>query len=400
MIIHPKVRGFICTTAHPQGCEVNVAEQINYTSEHGNITGCKNALIIGSSTGYGLSSRIVASFACGANTVGVCFERPSAGKRTASAGWYNTAAFEKLAKEKGYKAATINGDAYSDEVKQQTIDVIKKNFGKIDLVIYSLASPKRTDPKTGEVYNSCLKTIGENYHSKSLDPINGELTEAEVEPASDAEIAATVKVMGGEDWQMWMDALRQADVLAPGVITLAYSYVGPKLTYPIYREGTIGHAKLHLEKTADNIQQCLTELNGQAFVSVNKAVVTQASSAIPIVPLYMSILFKVMKEKNNHEGTIEQIYRMFRDFIYTNDEIPVDAERRIRLDDWEMRDDVQNDVAHVWNVIDKTNMDELMDLDGYQQDFYNLFGFGLDGIDYDAEVDPSVAIPSLETETA
>lgn len=396
MIIQPKVRGFICTTAHPVGCEANVVDQTNYVLQKDRIAGCKNILVIGSSTGYGLASRIVASFSCGANTLGVCFEKPAGGKRTASAGWYNTAAFEKLAGDHGQFAATINGDAFSTEIKQQTIELIKEKMGTIDCVIYSLASPKRVDPSSGEVYSSALKTVGEPFHSLSVDPIKGSLSHVDVEPASEDEIASTVKVMGGEDWQLWMDALLDAEVLSHNVITLAYSYVGPELTYPIYREGTIGYAKKDLEKTAASIQDDLAQLEGHAYISVNKAVVTQASSAIPVVPLYMSILFKVMKEKNLHEGCIEQIYRLFSEKIYGDHGVVTDDLGLVRIDDWEMHPDVQAEVAQIWEAIDQDNLHALSDLQCYQNSFYQLFGFHLGEIDYDKDVEANVPIPSIE----
>ncbi len=394
-MIEPKIRGFICTTAHPEGCSAHVESQINAISQQSNIQGCKSALIIGSSTGYGLASRIMA-LECNAATIGVCFEKPASGKRTASAGWYNTAAFEKFSNDRGIYAGTINGDAFSSEIKAQTIELIKDKMGTVDCVIYSLASPKRVDPLTGETYSSSLKTTGDNFKSFTVDPIKEILSTVEVTPASEEEIAETVKVMGGEDWKLWMDALREAGVLAPDAISLAYSYVGPTLTYPIYREGTIGYAKKDLEKTAKLITQDLAELGGKAYVSVNKAVVTQASSAIPVVPLYMSILFKVMKEKNLHEDCIEQIYRLFTEKLYGKDGVVTDENDLIRLDDWEMREDVQAEVTEIWNSISEDNFQELVDLQCYQDRFYQLFGFHLDGIDYTKEVDPHVAIPSIK----
>jgi len=396
MVVRPKVRGFICTTAHPIGCANNVSEQIDYVLSQGSVIGPKNVLVIGCSTGYGLASRIVASFAGGANTLGVCFEKPSNGKKTASAGWYNTAAFEQAASERGIYAKTINGDAFSDEIKNQVIDTIKNEMsGQIDLIIYSLASPVRKDPKTETVYRSALKPIDQAFKNKTVDVMKGEVTEVAIEPANDDEIEQTVKVMGGEDWQLWIDALLNADVLADGCDTVAYSYVGPELTYPVYRHGTIGKAKEDLEKTAHYLNEKLAaELGGHAYVSVNKGLVTQASAAIPVVPLYMSLLFKVMKSKRTHEGCIEQIYRLFKERLYTGDQVPVDEKNRIRIDDWEMDDNVQNEIVNLWLEVNSDNLEKISDIEGYRNDFYGLFGFNRNDVDYDQEVDIDIQIPS------
>jgi enoyl-[acyl-carrier protein] reductase/trans-2-enoyl-CoA reductase (NAD+) len=396
MIIQPKVRGFICTAAHPVGCAKNVDKQIDYVKQQGEVAGCKNVLIIGASTGYGLASRIVSTFGCGAKTIGVFFERGAAGKRTASAGWYNTAAFEQVAHEAGFYAKSINGDAFSDEIKQQTIDLIKQDLGKVDLVIYSLASPRRTDPRSGETYSSCLKPIGETFSNKTVDPMRGEVKDVSIEPAEGDDIANTVKVMGGEDWQWWMDALREADVVTDDVITMAYSYIGPGLTHAVYKNGTIGKAKDHLQETSDNLNKQLEATGGKSFISVNKAVVTQASSAIPVVPLYMSILFKLMKEKGTHEGCIEQMYRLFKDFLYNPDGTKVDDKGRIRIDDLEMLPDIQEKVVELWGQVNTDNLGELTDIESYRHYFYELFGFELDGIDYQADVDPNVEIESMK----
>ncbi len=395
MIIEPKTRGFICTTSHPVGCGTQVQKQIDYVRDSGAIKGPQNVLVIGASTGYGLASRITASFGCGAKTIGVFFEKAASGKRTASAGWYNTAAFEKAAREAGYYAASVNGDAFSDEIKQQTIDLIKQDMGQVDLIIYSLATPRRTDPKTGTTYSSALKTVGAPYTNKSVDPLAGKITEVSIEPGTQEEIDNTVKVMGGEDWVLWVEALQAAGALADGVKTVAYSYIGPKITYPMYREGTIGKAKDHLEATAHELTKKLANVKGQAFVSVNKAVVTQSSAAIPIVPLYISILFKVMKEKNLHEGCIEQIYRLCKERLYANDSVPTDEKGLIRIDDWEMRDDVQAAVAEIWPQVTDSNLNDITDLMGYRHDFYNLFGFDVEGIDYQQDVNQEVEIDSL-----
>ncbi len=396
MIIQPKVRGFICTAAHPVGCGKNVAMQINYVAEQGIFEGCKNVLVIGASTGYGLASRIVATFACKANTIGVFFERPAAGKRTATAGWYNTSAFEALASDAGHYAKSINGDAFSDEIKQQTIDLIKHDLGKIDLVIYSLASPRRTDPRTGITYSSCLKPLGDTFTNKTVDPIRGEVKEVSIDPATEEDVANTVKVMGGEDWQWWIDALLEADVLTPDVITVAYSYIGPELTHAVYKNGSIGKAKDDLQRTSDTLNKKLQKQGGKSFISVNKAVVTQASSAIPVVPLYMSILFKLMKQKGTHEGCIEQMYRLFKDFLYNKNGTKVDDKGRIRIDDLEMQPDIQAKVVELWKQVDSENLNELTDIASYRHYFYELFGFEVEGVDYDLDVDANLTISSIK----
>ncbi len=400
MIIQPKIRGFICTTAHPEGCMQHVAEQINYIKQHLQLTnGPKKVLVIGASTGYGLASRIAAAFGAKAKTIGVFFEKGADGKRTASTGWYNSAAFEQQANQAGLYAKSINGDAFSDEIKAKTIQLIQQDWGgDVDLVIYSLASPRRIHPKTGEIYNSVLKPIGKPYTSKTVDVMAGNVSEITIEPANEQEIENTVAVMGGEDWEMWMDALSKANVLAKDVKTIAYSYIGPELTYPIYRDGAIGKAKAHLEATAKKLNQKLSSVHGQAFVSVNKALVTQASAAIPVVPLYVSLLYKIMKEENLHEGCIEQICRLFQDRLYTGNSIPVDDKGLIRLDDWEMKPQVQAKVSALWKTITTENLEELTDIRGYRHEFHKLFGFEMPGVDYTQETDADVKIPSLELE--
>ena len=379
MVVEPKVRGFICTTAHPVGCEQAVKEQIDYVKAQGKLGGAKKVLVVGSSMGYGLASRIAAAFGCGAATVGVMFDKPASGSKTATSGWYNTAAFEKFAAAEGLYAKTVNGDAYSDEIKKEVIDIIKRDLGKVDMVVYSLAAPRRT---VGDVvYKSVLKTTGEAYTNKTIDLRNNEITEITLEPATEEEIEATVKVMGGEDWEAWIDALKAADALEDNALTVAYSYIGPKLTHPMYFNGSIGRAKAHLLATSKKI----TENGVRAYVSVNKALVTQSSSAIPIVPLYISILYKVMKAKGNHEGCIEQMYRLFGKLA--SGQLDLDADGQIRMDDWEMQEDVQTEVSKVWESISADNFKELTDMDGYWKDFYALFGFGVDGVDYTADVD-------------
>lgn len=397
MIIKPKFRGFICTTAHPVGCAKQVQNQIDYVQSRPKIDGPKKVLVIGSSTGYGLASRIVAAFGCGADTIGVFFEKPSVKNRTATAGWYNTAAFEKEARKAGLVAESINGDAFSKEIKEQTIEKIKNLLGgKVDMVVYSLAAPRRVHPETGETFHSVLKPIGKPFTNKAVDFHSGHVSEMTIEPATEKEIYDTIQVMGGEDWQMWMDALKEADVLAEGVTTIAYSYIGPELTFPIYREGTVGKAKDHLEKTAHELDAKLKDLGGRAFVSVNKALVTQSSAAIPIVPLYISILYKVMKEKGLHEDCIMQMYRLFSERLYRSGEVPVDEKGRIRIDDLEMQPEVQQAVMEQWKLIDSTTLEEISDIEGYRHDFFQLFGFETEGVDYDQEVDPAVNIPSID----
>ncbi len=392
MIIKPKTRGFICTTAHPDGCAAHIREQVAYVQQKGTIAGApKRVLVLGASTGYGLASRIVPAFAGRAATIGVFFEKAAEGDRTASAGWYNSVAFEREAHAAGLYAKSINGDAFSDDIKAQTIALIKADLGQIDAVIYSLASPRRTHPKTGVVHKSCLKPTGGAYVNKTVDTEKGTVGEVNILPATEAEIADTVAVMGGEDWEMWMDALAAAGVLAPGVVTLAYSYIGPEMTWAIYRNGTIGRAKEHLEETADRITAKLATHEGHAWVSVNKALVTQASSAIPVVPLYIALLYKVMKAKGTHEGTIEQIYRLFAERLASPQ---LDEEGRIRIDDWEMTDDVQTEVAQLWEVVNTDNLSILSDIVGYRAEFLKLFGFGLPGVDYEAEANPDQTLPS------
>ncbi|MDB4617245.1 trans-2-enoyl-CoA reductase family protein [Verrucomicrobiales bacterium] len=394
MIIEPKTRGFICTTAHPDGCAANVREQIDYVkSQPAMANPPKNVLVIGSSTGYGLSSRIVPAFAGGASTVGVFFEKPPTERKTASAGWYNTAAFEEEAEKAGIYAKSFNGDAFSNEIKDQVIATIKADLGKIDTVVYSLASPRRMDPTDGETYKSVLKPIGEPYTQKNLNTESGVVDEITIEPCTEEEIAHTVKVMGGEDWELWMNALAEADVLADGVKTVAYSYIGPELTFPIYTNGTIGKAKEHVEESAARLNEKFGD--GTAVVSVNKALVTQASSAIPVVPLYISLLYKVMKEAGNHEGCIEQIQRLFSDHLASANGPTIDEKGRIRIDDWEMSEAVQKPVHEKWAEVNTENLSQISDFSGYRDEFLKLFGFGAQGVDYSAEVNQEKPIISV-----
>ena len=379
MVVEPKVRGFICTTAHPVGCEEIVKREIEYVKSKGELSGVKKALVIGCSMGYGLASRISLAYGMKAATLGVMFDKPGSGNKTGTSGWYNTKAFEKFASADGLYAKTINGDAYSDECKNEIIEIIKRDLGKVDAVIYSLAAPRRQVGE--EVYKSVLKTTGEPYTNKTIDLRNNAISEVTIEPATPEEIEATVKVMGGEDWEAWIDALKAADVLENNALTIAYSYIGPIITYPVYYEGSIGRAKAHLFETSKK----LCEKGLRAYISVNKALVTQSSAAIPVVPLYISILYKVMKENGTHEGCIEQMQRMFEEI--SSGKLNLDSEGRIRMDDLEMSPEVQGKVSEIWNSINQENFKSCADIDGYWKDFYELFGFGVDGVDYTADVE-------------
>ncbi|KAA0875097.1 enoyl-ACP reductase FabV [Nitrincola tapanii] len=399
MIIKPKIRGFICTTTHPQGCEVNVREQIAYTqAQVQNLplqAAPKRVLVLGASSGYGLASRIAAAFGAGAATLGVFFEKAGTEKKPGTAGWYNAAAFERLAHEAGLYAKSINGDAFSNEVRAKAIELIKEDLGQIDLVVYSLASPVRKLPDTGEVIRSVLKPIGEPYRSTAIDTNKDCIIEAEVEPATPEEVEATVKVMGGEDWKLWIDALSQAGVLASGFKTVAYSYIGTDITWPIYWHGALGKAKQHLDDTAAALSAQLAEIQGQANVAVLKSVVTQASSAIPVMPLYLSMVFKVMKEQGLHEGCMEQVWRLFSTGLYGEGGV-MDEQQRFRLDDWELRDEVQNACRELWPQVTTENLFELTDYAAYKAEFLKLFGFGIEGIDYEAEVNPEVVFDVID----
>ncbi|WBA09571.1 enoyl-ACP reductase FabV [Salinivibrio kushneri] len=393
MIIKPKIRGFICTTTHPVGCEANVKEQIDYTKAQGSIANApKRVLVVGASSGYGLSSRIAAAFGGGAATIGVFFEKPGTEKKPGTAGWYNSAAFDKFAKQEGLYSKSLNGDAFSHEAKQKTIDLIKQDLGQIDMVVYSLASPVRKLPDSGELVRSSLKPIGETYTSTAVDTNKDQLIEASVEPATEQEIQDTVTVMGGEDWELWINALNDAGVLAEGCKTVAYSYIGTELTWPIYWEGALGKAKMDLDRAANALNQTLAAKGGSANVAVLKSVVTQASSAIPVMPLYIAMVFKKMREEGVHEGCMEQIYRMFTQRLYQADgsEPEVDSERRLRLDDLELREDIQQHCRDLWPQITTENLTELTDYNEYKAEFLKLFGFGVEGVDYDADVSPVV----------
>lgn len=395
MIIEPRMRGFICLTSHPKGCEQNVKNQIAYIKSKGLINGPKKVLVIGASTGFGLASRITSAFGSDAATIGVFFEKPPTAGRTASPGWYNSAAFENEAHQAGLYAKSINGDAFSKEIKAQTLAMIKEDLGKVDLVIYSLASPVRVHPTTGVMHRSALKPIGKTFTNKTVDFHSGVVSEISIEPATEDDIANTVIVMGGEDWAMWIAALKESDLLSDGATSVAYSYIGPSLTEAVYRKGTIGRAKDDLEATAFAITDTLADINGKAYVSVNKALVTQASSAIPVIPLYISLLYKIMKEEGIHEGCIEQIQRLFQERLYAAGEIPTDEKGRIRIDDLEMLPQVQEKIAGLWTQAVTENLELIGDLKGYRKDFYQLFGFDFEGVDYKADADEMVHVPSI-----
>ena len=383
MIVEPKVKGFICTTAHPEGCRESVRRQIAYCKEKGLVKGPKKVLVIGASTGYGLASRIAAAYGYGAATIGVSFEKEAKGKRTATAGWYNTKAFEQFASEDGYYAKSFNGDGFSKEMKEQVIETIRSDWGQVEMVVYSMAAPRRT-LADGTAVSSVLKTVGEAFTNKTIGLRTNEITEVTVPVADEEEIANTIKVMGGEDWEEWIRALAEAGVLADNAVTMAYSYIGPVVTHPIYKDGSIGQAKKHLYDTSVKLTEEFADRGLQAYISVNKALVTQSSAAIPIVPLYISLVYKVMKEKGLHEGCIEQMYRLFTEKLPGRE---TDAEGRIRLDDWELREEVQSEIAGVWDSITTENIQKYGDIDGYWEDFYHMFGFRYDNVDYGADVE-------------
>jgi enoyl-[acyl-carrier protein] reductase/trans-2-enoyl-CoA reductase (NAD+) len=392
MIIEPVIRDNVCLTAHPLGCDAQVLEQINYIKSQGALAGPKRVLVIGASNGYGLAARIVSAFACKADTLGVAFERPGRPKRTASAGWYNTAAFTRQARELGLGVWNINADAFSDETKQEVLETIKTQMGQIDWLVYSIAAPRRKDPVTGDLFSSVIKPIGQPYTSKTMNFLSGDVSEATSQPALPGEAEQTVKVMGGEDWSLWIKALLDAGVLAPGVQTMALSYIGPECTRAIYRDGTIGRAKAHLEHTVGELNQRLVPVNGRAFISVNKALVTRASAVIPAVPLYISLLYQVMKAKGLHENCIQQMDRLYRDFLFNPSGQPpkTDDQGRLRLDDWEMRDDVQSEVRDLWERVNADNAHELADIRGFKQEFLRHHGFDMPHIDYAEDLGPDL----------
>ena len=390
MVIEPKIRNNICLNAHPLGCAQQVKAQINYIKAQDKIESPKRVLVIGASNGYGLAARIVSTFGSGASTIGIGYERPSNKVRTGSAGWYNIESFKKEAEKEGYQAWNINGDAYSKEIKSEVADIIAGNLGKIELLIYSIAAPRRIDPDTGEIYSSVIKPIGEKYTSKTVDFLTGEVKEITAKPAMEEEIAHTVKVMGGEDWRLWVKALEGGSLLSENFITVAFSYIGPPFTNPIYRHGTIGRAKAHLEESAVEINRIIEHLGGKSIISVNKALVTRASAVIPGVPLYISLLYKVMKAKKLHEGCIHQMHRLYRDHLFSGGALRTDPTGRIRLDDWEMREDVQKEVARLWEMVTTENVSVLADIDGFREEFLRHHGFGMPGVDYGKDIRPDI----------
>jgi enoyl-[acyl-carrier protein] reductase/trans-2-enoyl-CoA reductase (NAD+) len=390
MIIEPKIRNNICITAHPLGCAAQVRAQINYVKARDRIESPKRVLVIGASNGYGLAARIVSTFSSSASSIGVAFERPGSKTKIATAGWYNIESFKKEAEKEGYQAWNVNGDAFSTEIKSQVLDIIRENLGKIDFLVYSIAAPRRMDPQTGELYSSVIKPIGKKLTSKTVNFLTGEVGEISAEPATEEEVAHTVKVMGGEDWKLWIEMFQNSGVLAENFLTIAFSYIGPDFTKAVYRDGTIGKAKENLERSADQINKLLAPLAGKAVISINKALVTRASAVIPAVPLYISLLYKVMKEKKLHEGCIQQMYRLYHDFLFTAAPPSLDHKGRIRLDDWEMRADVQNEVAKLWEQVTTENLNGLADIQGLRQEFLRHNGFGMPGIDYSQDVDPDI----------
>ncbi|MCG6944529.1 MAG: trans-2-enoyl-CoA reductase family protein [Deltaproteobacteria bacterium] len=390
MIIEPKIRRNICLTAHPFGCAAQVKAQINYVEARDRIDSPKRVLVIGASNGYGLAARIVSTFSSAAPTIGVAYERPGTKSKTGTAGWYNIESFKKEAEAAGYQAWNINGDAFSREIKAQVLEIIRENLGEIDFLVYSIAAPRRMDPQTGELYSTVIKPIGNTFTSKTVDFLSGKVSEITAEPATEEEIAHTVKVMGGEDWRLWVEMLQNGGVLAENFLTIAFSYIGPDFTKAIYRDGTIGKAKEDLENSGDQINKVLAPCRGKAIISVNKALVTRASAVIPAVPLYISLLYKVMKEKNLHEGCIQQIYRLYHDFLFADSAPTLDDRGRIRLDDWEMRQDVQKKVAEMWQEVTTENLSQLADIDGLRQEFLRHHGFGMPGVDYGRDVEPDI----------
>lgn len=390
MIIQPKIRKNICVTAHPLGCAAQVKAQINYVKARNKVKSPKRVMVIGASNGYGLAARIVSTFSSTASTIGVAYERPGTKSKTATAGWYNMESFKKEAEIEDYQAWNINGDAFSEETKAKVLDIIRENLGAIDFLIYSIAAPRRMDPHTGELYSTVIKPIGKKFTSKTVDFLSGKVSEVTAEPATEEEIAHTVKVMGGEDWSLWIEMLKSGGVLAENFLTIAFSYIGPDFTKAIYRDGTIGKAKEDLENSADQIDKILTPLSGRAIISVNKALVTRASAVIPAVPLYISLLYKVMKEKNLHEGCIQQIYRLYHDVLFTGSAPTPDDRGRIRMDDWEMRQDVQRKVAELWEQVTTENLPQLADIDGLRQEFLRHHGFGMPSVDYGLDVKPDI----------
>jgi len=390
MIIEPKIRNNICVNGHPLGCAAQVRTQINYVKARTTFESPRKVVVVGGSNGYGLAARIASTFSSGASTVGVAYERPGTRSKPGTAGWYNMESFKKAAEKEGHQAWNVNGDAFSEEIKSEVLEIIRENLGEVDFLVYSIAAPRRMDPETGELYSSVVKPIGKKFTSKTVDFLTGEVREVTADPATEEEIAHTVKVMGGEDWRLWIELLQKGGVLAHNFLTIAFSYIGPDYTKAIYREGTIGKAKEDLEENAEDISKLLEPYGGKAIVSVNKALVTRASAVIPAVPLYIALLYKVMKEKKIHEGCIQQMYRLYRDYLFASTPANVDDQGRIRMDDWEMRADVQREVAEAWQKVTTENLGEFADVDGFRQEFLRHHGFGMPGVDYTRDVEPDV----------
>ena len=393
MIIKPKIWNNICVTAHPFGCAAQVKSQINYVKAKGEIEGPRKTLVIGASNGYGLAARIASTFNCGSATIGVAYEHAGKERRPATAGWYNTESFKAQAQKEGYPAWNVNGDAFSEEIKTEVVELIKEKLGQVDFLVYSIAAPRRIDPVTGEIYSSAVKPIGKKFTAKTVDFLTGKVSNVTAKPATDQEIVQTIKVMGGEDWLLWIKRLFQENLIKSGFLTIAFSYIGPEFTKAIYRDGTIGRAKEDLEFKADEINRLVAANNGRAIISVNKALVTRASAVIPAVPLYIALLYKVMKEKNLHEGCIQQMYRLYHDVLFTGKDPKVDSKSRVRMDDWEMRKDIQQAVSDLWEIVETKNLDHietLGDIKGLREEFFRHHGFGMPGVDYSQDVEPDI----------
>jgi enoyl-[acyl-carrier protein] reductase/trans-2-enoyl-CoA reductase (NAD+) len=390
MIINPRIRSNICINAHPLGCSAQVKAQIIYVRQRGKIKGPQKVLVIGASNGYGLAARIASAFASDAATIGLAFEKPASASRTATAGWYNSEAFRHEAEAAGLSAWNVNGDAFSEETKAETLAIIKDRLGKVDFLIYSIAAPRRIDPATGEIYSSVIKPIGSPFTAKTVDFLSGVVSEVTADPASEEQIAHTIKVMGGEDWLLWIDRLLADNLLARGFQTVAFSYIGSEQTRPLYRDGTIGAAKKDLEQKSEDINRMLAAIDGKALISVNKALITRASAVIPAVPLYIALLYRIMKAKKLHEGCIQQIHRLYHDFLFSGDVLKLDARSRVRLDDWEMRADVQDEVRNLWQRVDQDNLSQLADIQGLREEFLRHHGFGMPGVDYTQDVKPDM----------
>jgi len=393
MIIKPKIWNNICVTAHPLGCAAQVKSQINYLKAKDEIEGPKKTLVIGASNGYGLAARIVSAFSGGSATIGVAYEHPGKERRPATAGWYNTESFKTEAQKEGYSAWNVNGDAFSEKIKTEVVDLIKEKLGQVDFLVYSIAAPRRIDPVTGEIFSSAIKPIGETFTAKNVDFLTGKMSNVTAQPATEKEIVQTIKVMGGEDWFLWIKRLFQENLITSGFLTIAFSYVGPEFTKAIYRDGTVGRAKEDLESKAEKINRLLAAVNGKAIISVNKALVTRASAVIPAVPLYIALLYKVMKEKHLHEGCIQQMYRLYHDVLFSGKDPKPDSKGRIRMDDWEMRKDVQQAVSDLWKIVETKSLDnieDLGDMKGLREEFLRHHGFGMPGVDYNQDVDPDI----------